>query len=111
MFHFKKNKRGHATHEGRDRVFHLKEGCGETRSTFHERNRFTEIIEYLRTNLAPVIEHILLNASLFAFCSRAILAKSKSIIDTIWISGLSYASDVQMNLVILVSDNDHDSSG
>ncbi|KYN11336.1 hypothetical protein ALC57_16547 [Trachymyrmex cornetzi] len=27
MFHFKKNKRGHATHEGRERVFHLKEGC------------------------------------------------------------------------------------
>ncbi|KYM84439.1 hypothetical protein ALC53_05225 [Atta colombica] len=72
---------------------------------------FTEIIEYLQTDLAPIIEHILLNASLFAFYLRAILAKSKSIIDTIWISELSYTSDVQMNLVILVSDNDHDSSG
>ncbi|EGI58283.1 hypothetical protein G5I_13627 [Acromyrmex echinatior] len=70
---------------------------------------FTEIIEYLQTDLAPVIEHILLNAALFAFYLRVILAKSKSIIDTIWISGLSYARDVQMNLVLLVSD--HDSSG
>ncbi len=29
--------------------------------------QFTEIIEYLQTDLAPIIEHILLNASLFAF--------------------------------------------
>lgn len=44
---------------------------------------------------------------------RAIFAESKNIIDAIWISGLSCAraSNVQMNLVILVPDNDHNSDG
>jgi len=42
MFHFKKNKRSHAMHEGRERVLHLKEGCGKTRSTFQSRERERE---------------------------------------------------------------------
>ncbi|KYQ52795.1 hypothetical protein ALC60_08084 [Trachymyrmex zeteki] len=58
MFHFKKNKRGHASHEGRERVFHLKEGCGKTRSMFHERQRgrrdFTQFHNYPRYRLTVV---------------------------------------------------------
>lgn len=42
MFHFKKNKRSHAMHEGRERVLHLKEDCGKTRSTFQSRERERE---------------------------------------------------------------------
>ncbi|KYN04274.1 hypothetical protein ALC62_05040 [Cyphomyrmex costatus] len=53
MFHFKKNKRDHASHEGRERVFRLKEGCGKTSSAFYERD-FTQFHNYPRYRLTVV---------------------------------------------------------
>ncbi|TGZ32127.1 hypothetical protein DBV15_01037 [Temnothorax longispinosus] len=74
----------------------------EGRPRYEERSNKERLKLRSESNPLPILDD--------GYC-LAILAKSKSIIDAIWISGLPYASDVQMNLVILVSDNDHDAGG